>query len=159
MKSKTVYIAFGAILMIASYAVHAEPAPAQPTHGACALVKAEDLKGLFGAVPSYSSKKGSCTWTVAGSPTKLITTKFPDEGMAAEMAYSNIQKNAAKGGEIISVKGLGDRAFARFNRAGVVLVTIKKGILLQIIYATGTLGTQKELDALQPIAKKAIADF
>ena len=79
--------------------------------------------------------------------------------MAAEMAYSNIQKNAAKGGEIISVKGLGDRAFARFNRAGVVLVTIKKGILLQIIYATGTLGTQKELDALQPIAKKAIADF
>jgi len=123
------------------------------------LVKAADLKSLMGAVPSGSSKKGACTWTVAGSQAKLITTKFPDTGMAAEMAYSNIQKNAAKGGETIDVKGLGDRAFARFNRAGVVLITIKNGTLLQMIYATGSMGTQKELDALQPIAKKAIADF
>ena len=155
MKLQTISIGFGAMLMLATLAVHAE----QTTHGACALVKAADLKSLMGAVPSGSSKKGACTWTVAGSQAKLITTKFPDTGMAAEMAYSNIQKNAAKGGEIIDVKGLGDRAFARFNRAGVILITIKNGTLLQMIYATGSLGTQKELDALQPIAKKAIADF
>jgi hypothetical protein len=156
MKLKTISVGFGAMLMLAALAVHAED---QPTHGACALVKAGDLKTLMGAVPSYSSKRGACTWSVAGSPTKLITTKFPDTGMAAEMAYSNIEKNAAKGGEIISVKGLGDKAFARFNRAGVVLITIKNGTLLQMIYATGSLGTQKELDALKPIAKKAIAGF
>jgi hypothetical protein len=149
----------GVMLMLATLAVHAEPAASQPTHGACALVKAEDLKALMGAVPSSESKKGACTWSVTGSVTKLITTKFPDTGMAAEMAYSNIQKNASQGGEIINLKGLGDKAFARFNRAGVVLITIKNGTLLQIIYATGTLGTQKELDALQPIALKAIAGF
>lgn len=155
-KLQTVPVVFGAMLMIAALAVHAEP---QPTHGACALIKAEDLKALMGEVPSYSSKKGSCTWSVASKPTKLITTKFPDEGMAAEMAYSNIQKNASIGGEIINVKGLGDKAFARFNKIGVVLVTIKNGTLLQMMYATGSMGTQKELDALQPIAVKAIADF
>lgn len=156
MKLHTISAGFGAMLMLATLAVHAE---SQPTHGACALVKAEDLKALMGAVPSGESKKGACTWSVAGSATKLITTKFPDTGMAAEMAYSNAQKNAAKGGEIINLKGLGDRAFARFNRAGVVLITIKNGTLLQMIYATGKLGTQKELDALQPVALKAIAGF
>jgi hypothetical protein len=156
MKLQTISVGFGAMLMLAALAVHAE---AQPTHGACALVKAEDLKALMGAVPSGESKRGACTWSVTGSQTKLITTKFPDTGMAAEMAYSNIQKNAAQGGEIINLKGLGDKAFARFNRAGVVLITIKNGTLLQIIYATGKLGTQKELDALQPIALKAIAGF
>ena len=155
MKVLTVSIGFGAMLMLASLAVHAD----QPTHGACALVKAEDLKALMGEVPSYISKKGSCTWTVTSSPAKLVTTKFPDEGMAAEMAYSNIQTNASKGGEIISVKDLGDKAFARFNKLGVVLVTIKNGTLLQMIYATGSMGTQKELDALLPVAKKAIKDF
>lgn len=152
-------IGLGAMLMLATFAVHAEPAASQPSHGACALLKPEDLKALLGAAPVGNSKSGACTWSVSGSPNKLITTKFPDTGMAAEMAYSNAEKNAAKGGEIINLKGLGDRAFARFNRAGVVLITIKNGTLLQMIYATGALGTQKELDALQPVAIKAIAGF
>ena len=159
MKFQPVSIGFGAMLMLATLAVHAEPAAPQPTHGACALIKPEDLKALFGTTPAGDSKKGACTWSVSGSPNKLITTKFPDTGMAAEMAYSNAEKNAAKGGEIINLKGLGDKAFARFNRIGVVLITIKNGTLLQLIYATGAVGTQKELDALQPVAMKAIAGF
>ena len=155
-KLQTVPVVFGAMLMIATLAVHAEP---QPTHGACALIKAEDLKALMGEVPVGSSKKGACTWTVSGSQAKLITSKFPDDGMAAEMAYYDAEKNASRGGPVISLRGVGDKGFARFNRIGVVLTTIKNGKLLQMVYATGSPGSQKELDALQPIAVKAIAGF
>ncbi|HTN95315.1 MAG TPA: hypothetical protein VMJ33_12095 [Gallionella sp.] len=165
MKMQTVAICLGALLTNAALPAHAEtaaPQPAQssqPTHGACALVKAEDLKALMGEVPSYSSKKGSCTWTVAGKPTKLITTKFPDDGMAAEMAYYDIEKNASSGGPVISTKGLGDKGFARLNKIGVVLVTIKNGKLLQMVYATGAPGTEKDIEALKPVAMKVLEGF
>ena len=161
MKFLSASFGVGAILMLCTIAAHAETATSQPapTHGACALLKPEDLTVLLGAVPSYSSKKGACTWTVSGKKTKLITAKFPEEGMAAEMAYYDAEKNASKGGQVISLHGLGDKGFARLNRIGVVLVTIKKGQLLQIVYATGSVGTQKDVDALKPVAMKAIASF
>jgi hypothetical protein len=160
MKFQPVPMAFGAMLTLFAFAVHADTAAPQPvTHGACALLKAEDLTALLGSAPVSSSKKGACTWTVSGSPKKIITTKFPEEGMAAEMAYYNAEKNASKGGPLISLKGVGDKGFARLNNIGVVLITIKKGKLLQIIYAPGAAGTEKDVDALKPVAMKAIATF
>jgi hypothetical protein len=160
MKFNPAHIIFGAMLMQFAIAVHAETAaPQPPTHGACALLKPEDLKTLLGSVPEYSSKRGACTWTVSDKATKLITTKFPEDGMAAEMAYYDAEKNASKGGQIISLKGLGDKGFARLNKIGVVLITIKNGKLLQIIYATGTVGTEKDVEALKPVAMKAISTF
>lgn len=160
MKFRSAHIFFSVLLMQFVFAAHAETAASQPvTHGACALLKAEDLTKLLGANPVSSSKKGACTWAVSGKPNKLITTKFPEEGMAAEMAYYNAEKNASKGGQVISVSGLGDKGFARLNKIGVVLITIKNGKLLQMIYATGAEGTEKDLDALKPVATKAIATF
>jgi hypothetical protein len=161
MKFRPVHIAFGAMAMLFAFAVHAETAAPQPaaTHGACALLKPEDLTKLLGSAPSYISKKGACTWSVSGSPKKLITTKFPEEGMAAEMAYYNAEKNASKGGPVVTLKGLGDRGFARLNKIGVVMITIKNGKLLQLIYAPGAAGTEKDIDALKPVALKAIATF
>ena len=79
--------------------------------------------------------------------------------MAAEMAYYNAEKNASKGGPVVTLKGLGDRGFARVNKIGVVMITIKNGKLLQLIYAPGAAGTEKDIDALKPVALKAIATF
>jgi len=158
MKSHFLAIGFGAALTLTVVAAHAE----QPTHGACAVVKAEDLKALMGKEPTGIGKRGTCTWSVDGSPAKLMTTKFPDTGMAAEMAYADMQKNAEKGGksgDVISMKDLGDRGFARLNQKGLVLVTIKNGTLLQMLYLTGTPGTQQDVDALRNIAEKIIKGF
>jgi hypothetical protein len=161
MKFQPAHIVFGVMLMMFAFAVQAETAAPQPvpTHGACSLLKPDDLTKLLGPAPTYMSKKGACTWTASGSPKKVITTKFPEEGMAAEMAYYNAEKNASKGGPVITLKGLGDRGFARLNNIGVVLITIKNGKLLQIIYAPGAAGTDKDVDALKPVAMKAIATF
>ena len=160
MKFQSAHIYFSVLLMQFAFAAHAETAAPQPAaHGACALLKAEDLTKLLGSTPVSSSKKGACTWEVSGKPNKLITTKFPEEGMAAEMAYYNAEKNASKGGPIISLNGLGDKGFARLNKIGVVLITIKNGKLLQVIYATGSEGTEKDVDALKPVIAKAIATF
>jgi hypothetical protein len=160
MKFQSVSIGFGAILMLFTLAAHAEtPASQQVRHGACALLNPEDLTKLMGSTPVGTSKKGACTWTVTGKATKIITTKFPDEGMAAEMAYSSAQKNASRGGPIIELKGIGDRGFARLNRIGVVIITVKNGKLLQVIYATGSMGTDKEVDALKPVVMKIISTF
>lgn len=160
MKFQPASILFGAMLTLTTLAVHAEPAtPPAANSGSCALLKPDDLKTLLGSSPVSQPKNGNCTWTVSGSPNKLIAAKYPETGMAAEMAYSAAQKSAAKGGTVVNVQGVGDRAFARLNKSGVLLVTIKQGKLLQLLYSAGAEGTQKDLDTLQPIAIKAIAAF
>jgi hypothetical protein len=157
MKFQPVSVGLGAILMVAALAVHAEPAA--PTHGACALLKPEDVTALLGSTPVAKSKNDTCTWTVSGSPNKLIIAKYPETGMLADMGYSTAQKSAAKGGTVVNVQGVGERAFARLNQSGVLLVTIKQGKLLQVLYSPGAAGTDKDLDALKPVAAKAIDAF
>lgn len=154
-------IGLGAILMVAALAVHAaEPAAAKAANpGACALLKPDDLTALLGSAPAANPKKDVCTWTVSGSPKKLVVAKYPETGMLADMGYSTAQKSAAKGGTVVNVQGVGERAFARLNQSGVLLVTIKQGKLLQVLYSPGAAGTDKDLDALKPVAAKAIAAF
>jgi hypothetical protein len=41
----------------------------------------------------------------------------------------------------------------------VALMMLKQGRLLQLQYWTGAAGTAKDLDALRPVAKKAITAF
>ena len=63
-------------------------------------------------------------------------------------------------GKIVTdVAGLGDKAFASLEPYGVALMMLKKGRVLQLQYWTGAAGAAKDLDALRPIAKKAIAAF
>ena len=157
MRFQPISISLGAILMAAALAVHAEPAA--PAHGACALLKPEDVTALLGSTPVAKSKNDTCAWTVTGSPKKLVVAKYPETGMLADMGYMNAEKSAAKGGTVVKVEGVGERAFARLNQSGVLLVTIKQGKLLQVLYSPGAAGTDKDVEALKPLAAKAIAAF
>lgn len=149
---------FAAALMLAMLAVHAEPASLPAANpDPCALLKPDDLTTLLGATPVANPSKGSCSWTVTGSPNKkVVATKYPGTGMAADMAFSSARKNAAKGGPVINVTGLGDRAFARVGPFGVVVLIISQGNLLQLLYSPGAPGTDKDIETLRPVAQKAI---
>lgn len=153
MKMQLIFIGFCAMLTLSPLAANAEP-PAKAD--ACALLKTEDLTKLLGATPEAKSNKGTCRWTVAGSKTRLVAAQFPNTGMQADMAYTSARKNAAKAGPVSDLKGIGDKAFVRIGPFGVVLVMFNDGKLLQMQYQTEAAGTSKDLDALIPIAKKAI---
>lgn len=156
MKMQLSYIGFSAMLIMLPLAANAEtPVKA----GACAVLKAEDLTALLGGKPGSESHKGACRWAVPGSKAALITSKFPETGMKAEMAYETAHRNAASGGSINDLKKLGDKAFAHIGQSGVSLIVIKGGNLLQMQYRTEQAGTTKDLDALIPVAKKAIESY
>lgn len=158
MNFQPVSIGFGAMLMLAMIAVNAEPAvPQAASSDICALLKPDDLTTLLGSKPVANPNKGSCSWTISGSPKKLVAAKYAETGTAAEMAFSVSRKKAAKSGSIIVIANLGERAFAKLTSFGVVLMIIDHGKLLQLLYSAGAEGTQKDLDTLQPVAMKAIA--
>jgi len=160
MKLQTVSICFGSMLMLAAMAVHAEQAtPQAANQGPCALLKPEDLTKLLGSTPVSKHNSTTCTWTITGKPNGLSAAKYPGTGMAADMAFSKAHDNALKSGNVILVPGIGDRAFARLNKIGVMMMIIDQGKLLQLIYATGAQGTNKDLEVLKPVAKKAMAAF
>ena len=54
---------------------------------------------------------------------------------------------------------LGGKAFASLTSFGVAMVFLKEGRLMQMQYYTGGEGTAKDLEALRPVAKKAVAGF
>jgi hypothetical protein len=160
MKYQHVSIGFGAILMLAALSSYAETAAPKPANsGPCALLKPGDLTALLGSTPVADPKGVSCTWTVSGSPKMLIAAHSPATGMSAEMTYYDAEKKASKGGPVITLRDVGDRGFARLNKKGVLLITIKHGNLFQFVYLTGAAGTEKDLEALKPVAIKAFAAF
>lgn len=153
MKIKLVLIGFGAMLMLSTLSVHAENSPKADS---CALLNPDDLSSLLGGTATGKPKGDICNWTASGSTASLTTIKYPRTGMDAEMSFASARKNAASGGPITDETGLGDKAFARLGATGVVLVIIKQGRLFQMQYKTGAAGTAKDLDALRPVAKKAV---
>jgi hypothetical protein len=136
--------------------------PLQAESDGCALLKPADLTTLLGGTPIANPNAGACSWTVSGSTRKLIAAKLKlrTAGLTAEMAFAAARQGAAKGGKVVTEEaGLGDKAFASLESFGVALVILKQGRLLQIQYWTGGPGTAKDLGALRPVAKKAIAAF
>lgn len=133
-------------------------AKADPNSSSCALLKPADLTSLLGGTVTATNNAGACSWTASGSKRKLIAAKPKDTGPAAEMVFAGAQKGAAKGGKgtVINEAGLGDKAFASLESFGVALVMLKQGRLLQLQYWTGAAGTAKDIEALRPVAKKAI---
>jgi hypothetical protein len=77
------------------------------------------------------------------------------------MVFAAARKSAARNGAVTVTDepGLGDKAFASLESFGVALMMLKQGRLLQLQYWTGAAGTAKDLDALRPVAKKAITAF
>lgn len=155
MKMQPLLFGFVAMLMLSPLTVHAGPPDAAKTD-ACALFKPDELATLLGGTPVAKAKGASCTWSVEGSSKKLIALKFPGTAMSAEMSYMTAKKNATKGGTITNEAGLGDSAFSRMESYGVSLVAIKQGHLIQLQYGAGVAGTAKDIEALRPVAKKAI---
>ena len=132
---------------------------AAPNSDACALLNPADLTTLLGGTPIAKSIRGNCSWTASGSKRKLLAIIYKNTGPNAEMAFAGMRKNVAKDGKVTDEAGLGDKAFAATASFGVVLMTLKHGQLLQLQYWTGAAGTAKDIEALRPVAKKAIAAF
>jgi hypothetical protein len=134
--------------------------PLQAESDGCALLKPVDLTTLLGGTPIATSNQGGCIWTASDSARKLIAIKYRATGPAAEMAFAGARGNAGKDGKVVNDEaGLGDKAFASLESFGVALVMFKQGRLLQLQYWPGAAGTAKDLQALRPVAKKAIAAF
>jgi hypothetical protein len=155
--------------MLSPLSVHAgSPDKAKPDP--CALLKPADLTKLLGATPIAKSARrgGGCNWTVSGS-TRELNAFIPNvTGPDAEMVFMSgrmMAMNAAKSGglTVTDEADLGDKAFASQDFSGVILRIIKHGRLLDLQYypngpfTKGT--TSKDLDALRPVAKKAIEAF
>lgn len=135
--------------------------PLRAESGGCALLKPADLTTLLGGTPIAKPNAGGCIWTASGSTRKLVAIKYKATGPAAEMAFAGARRNAGKDGKVVTDEaGLGDKAFASLESFGVALVMFKQGRLLQLQYWTGAAaGTAKDLQALRPVAKKAISAF
>lgn len=160
MKMQVITIGFGAMLMLSPLAVHAAPpVPVEAKSDICALLTPDDLTTLLGGTPIAKPGADGCNWTAPGSTKKLIAVKFPNEGMSSEMAFSTARKNAVKSGPVNKEDGIGDNAFSRLGKVGVVMMMIKNGRLIQMQYRTEAPGTPKDLDLLRPVAKKVIAAF
>ena len=136
-------------------------APLRAQADSCTLLKSFDLSMLLGGPTTAKSNAGACSWTAAGSPKKLLAAAMTGTGPHAEMAYTGARQAAGKEGEVTvtDVPGVGDKAFAVQTSFGVAMYMLKGGRLLQLQYWTGGTGTAKDVAALVPVAKKAIAAF
>jgi hypothetical protein len=149
---------FGIGLLIASaYST----AIAASNSNACSWLKPAELTGLLGGTVTAKNNAGSCAWTASGSKKKLIAVQYKQlAGVPVEMAYMGARQNAPQTGKVTDESGLGDKAFSVVDKAGmVVLMLIKNGRMIQFQYWTGAAPAAKDLNALRPIAKKAIAAF
>lgn len=140
----------------------AQPATAQPAakpdakSAFCEAFDQTELGKLLGGTPTLKFRGPICQWTVDGGKYKLVATKFGNTGMAAEMAFDDTQR---KLGTTIKETGIGDRSFAHMEQYGVSMLIIKDGKLMQLQYGAGNPGTDKDLNALLPLAKKVAGAF
>jgi hypothetical protein len=161
MRFQHINIWLGTLLLSASIAAHAETS-GQAASGSnpCDLVKPDDVTALLGGKAVTKSTEAACSWSVAGSKYKLIAIKYANSGMSADMAFETMRMKSRKAGAALTDEsGLGDKAFLRMEPWGVSLMIMKGGHLLQLQYGSGVAGTDKEVGALLPIAKKAVDAF
>ena len=135
---------------------------AAPKPDSCTLLSPSDLTTLLGGTVVAKGNAGGCNWTASGSHRKLAAINYRHTGRAAEMAFMGFRQNADKDktGKVTDESGIGNKAFSIISGSGLVtMMMIKQGRLLQLMYVTGAPGTAKDLAALRPVAKKAIAAF
>ena len=148
-------------LVVGPLLFFAQPLRAQSD--GCALLKPADLATLLGGTPIAKAIATGCHWTVSGSSRKLIVQiiKTRSPTLTNEMVFAGARMSSAKRGTatVTDEAGIGDKAFFSLEPIGVVLMTLKRGRLIQMQYLTGAAGTAKDLAALRPVAKKAIAAF
>lgn len=156
MKMRLALIVFGAMLVLPSLSAHAAGSIKPDS---CSLLKPDDLTALLGGTPTGKANQDKCIWTVSSGPKKLITVQYPEDGMGAEMGFSNAKMGMSKSGKVTDEANIGDKAFSRLLPSGVVLIAMKQQRLLQLQLHTGAPGTDKDLAALRDVAKKMIAAY
>ena len=126
---------------------------------ACVLLQPADVNALLGGVAVATPNGGACSWSAAGSTRKLVAARLKAAGPAAELAYQGARKNSSKDGEykVTDLAGTGDKAFAVQTSYGVALFVLKQGRMFELQLMTGAAGTARDVEALQPVAKKAAA--
>jgi len=148
-------------LALAALMLAPQPLPAQTN--ACALLKAGDVAALLGGTPTSKATPAgqACTWTGSAAGRKLIVLTYKNTGVPGETAFMGARSGAqASEDAIVSDEaGLGDRAFSGQVSFGAVFVVLKQGRLLQVQYWTGVQGTSRDVAALRPVVKKAVAAF
>lgn len=149
--------ALPASLALASLLLSARPLQAQAD--ACGMLKPAELNALLGPGPTPTPHANSCLWKGADGAHKLSLAKMKATGPAAEMAYMGARQNAGRSGTVSDEAGLGAKAFATLTSFGVALTVLKQGRVMQMQYYTGGQGTAKDLDALRPVGRKAVAAF
>ena len=146
-------------LVAAALLLSTQPLRAQAD--ACSMLKPADLTPLLGATPAATPNPSSCLWKAGDGTRKLSLSKMKATGPSAEMAFMGARQGASRGGEgkVTDETGIGDKAFAALTSFGVAFVVLKQGRVMQLQYYTGGEGTAKDVDALRPVAKKAVAAF
>jgi hypothetical protein len=135
--------------------------PARAETSNCALLRPADVTGLLGGAATERQDGGSCTWTAQGGKRKLVVARMQATGAPAEQAYAGARKNADREGttKVVEETGLADKAFSVRTSLGVTLVAVKQGRLIQLQLVTGAPGTPGDVEALRPVAGKALAAF
>jgi hypothetical protein len=140
--------------------VHPKPLTAQTN--ACALLKPGDAAPLLGgtAKPAASPEKMVCTWTGANAKRKLIVITYKKE-VPGEVAFMGARRGTQgdKDIKMVDETGIGERAFSAQASFGAFFIVLKHGRLLQLQYWTGAQGTSRDVAALRPIVKRAVAAF
>jgi hypothetical protein len=150
-------VALSASLVLAALLLSAHRLQAQTD--ACGMLKPGELSAVLGPNPAPSPHPNSCMWKGADGAHKLSLMKMKAAGAGAEMAYTGARQNAGRSGTVSDETGLGDKAFATLTSFGVALIVLKEGRMMQMQYYTGGTVTAKDLDALRPVAKQAVAAF
>ena len=150
----------GISLLIAS---DATTAIAASNSDACTWLKPSDLTALLGGKPISNSSGSACRWNASGSNKTLMVANVTPKntyGATMEAVFAGARQNAHDSGKVTDEAGLGEKAFSVVTDSGMVmLMIIKQKRLLQLQYVTGASATAKDLGALRPVAKKAIAAF
>ena len=148
---------------VALSALALRPLPLFAATNACSLVKAADVTALFGGAATQKPTPGgtSCSWIGADGKHKLAVLEYRNRpGVPADMMYMGARKNAeGEDGKATDEAGIGDRAFSLPVSFGVVFISMKAGRVIQLQYYTGGHGTAKDVAALRPIVRKAVAAF
>jgi hypothetical protein len=148
-------------LLVFSNSMNARSGTAVPD--ACDLLKVSDVTPLLGGTPVSQGSPGGqvCTWKGADPKRKLMVITYRAEGPGAEAAFGGARHGAQADAEakVSDETGIGDQAFSAQVSFGAIFVVLKKGRLLQLQYWTGDRGTSQDLEALRPVAMKAVAAF
>ena len=165
MKFRTAVRASCRTLLLAALFVPAlalRPQPLFAQGNACGLVKAADAAALLGGSPTQkpSPQGKGCSWAGADGKHKLLVLTYKNVGVPPEMAYTGARKGAGGSGDPVADEaGIGDKAFSGQASFGAFFIVLKQGRMIQLQYWTGAHGTAKDVAALRPVVKKAVAAF